>query len=582
MKTTAPPRAARPPLATHRWAALLAALAAGCTCGQRTQQRSPKLEVLDATGSERTSVDFGKIQIATTGEAKVRLRNSGTAVLDVTKAEFSDAKFGVTNLPLSLDVNSEAELALTFTPVDADLRVPGTVTLSSNDPVRPTVTLQLIGTGVAAAAVVTPDQLDFGEVYVGEAKALTVSLTNAGSNDLPVQDARLTAQVPAAVTGDLTPLKKTFAAGDSAQASLLFRPTALPTPVTGALEIVLGGQYGTRTVPLKGQAVQALPRLCFKWDDSPLERCTDQVTTSLYESAGALCDARVYPPDGGTPPCRGVDGGVVGYARGGRLYFRNDGNTPLWYALRYQSQQSAVCDAGSTIDLEFSNAPRLPDGGLQAIWTEPKVKVPAALTDPRPWETAPVTLTYRARSACPGDTADQAFVTWNRQDEPAGTNRLPQSLTFIVNGTSLLPKGVNADNRCTASGSVGTCDMPFVGVASAGTAPLRVTRVTLWQGEPLADGGFSAVPFEQCGPTSGGNCPMFDFAPGQDPNRLLPLTLPGVADPSTPASQTLGTLTFGDGGTAPLANVLYTVYAVIDTDDPYSPQVISTFRGQRQ
>lgn len=559
----------------------LALLAAGCDCGQRTQQRFPKLEVLDATGSERTLVDFGKVQVATTGEQRVRLRNAGTATLDVTKAELTDPKFAATNLPLSLDVNGEAELALAFTPVDADLRVTASVTLSTNDPARPTVTLQLVGTGVAAAAVVTPDQLDFGEVYVGEQKAVTVSLTNAGSNDLPVQDVRLTAAVPGSVTGDFTPLKKTFAAGDSAQATLTFRPTALPTPVAGALEIVLGGPYGTTTVPLRGRAVQALPRLCFKWDDTPLERCTDQTTTSLAESAGALCDARVYPPDGGTPPCRSLDGGVVGYARSGKLYFRNEGNTPLSYTLRYQTLQGGLCDAGTSIDLQFSSAPTLPDGGLQPVWTEPTVKVPNAVTDPTPWETAPVALTYRPRSVCPNDTSDQAFVIWTRQGEPSGTTRLPQSLFFTLNGTSLLPKGVNHNDGCTVGGSAATCEMSFVGVASAGTAPLRVTRVTLWQGEPLPSGGFGPVPFEQCGPTSGGNCPMFDFAPGQDPNRLLPLTLPGVPNAGNPASQVLGTLVFGDGGTAPLPNARYTVFGVVDTDDPYAPQVISTFTGQR-
>lgn len=569
----------------------LALLAAGCDCGQRTQQRFPKLEVLDATGNERSLVDFGKVQIATAGEQRVRLRNAGTATLDVTKAELSDPKFAATNLPLSLDVNGEAELALTFTPVDADLRVSGSVTLSTNDPARPTVTLQLVGTGVAAAAVVTPDQLDFGEVYVGEQRSVTVSLTNAGSNDLPVQDARLTAAVPGAVTGDLTPLKKTFAAGESAQATLTFRPTALPTPVAGALEIVLGGPYGTTTVPLRGRAVQALPRLCFKWDDTPLERCTDQTTTSLAESAGALCDARVYPPDGGTPPCRGLDGGVVGYARPGKLYFRNEGNTPVSYTLRYQTLQGGLCDGGTSVDLQFSSAPALPDGGLQAVWTEPTVKVPTAVTDPTPWETAPVTLTYRPRSVCPNDTSDQAFVIWTRQGEPSGTTRLPQSLFFTLNGTSLLPRGVNNDGTCAPSGTSATCQWAFT-VGSAGPAPLRITRVSLWQGEPLADGGFGPVPFEQCAPGSGGNCPMFDFAPGQDPNRLLPLTLAGVPD-GVPVYHALGTLVFGDGGVAPLPNQPYTVFGVVETDDPYAPAVqipgggtlrgavIDTFTGKK-
>ena len=47
-----------------------------------------------------------------------------------------------------------------------------------------------------------------------ESRALTVTLTNSGSNDLAVSDARFSSSVPSSVTGDLASLVKTLKAGE--------------------------------------------------------------------------------------------------------------------------------------------------------------------------------------------------------------------------------------------------------------------------------------------------------------------------------------------------------------------------------
>ncbi len=557
-------------------------VAAGCTCDTNTARRFPKIEVLDAVGNERTAVDFGQVQVNATAEQRVRVRNSGNLPLSISSATFTDAKFGVTNVPAAVDVNGELELVFTFTPTEPDLRVTGTVTLATDDPAKPTVQLSLAGTGVAAVANVLPTRLDWGEVYINEQRALNVTLTNAGSNALTVTDARLTAAVPAQLTGDLTVAEKTLGAGESVQVTLTFRPLAIPTDIAGALELVLGGGLPTVSVPLSGKAIHAQPRLCFKWDDLPTETCTDQVTTSLSLNAGSLCDRMLFPPDGGPSPCRGLDGGAVGYERTARLYYRNEGNTPVSYSVRYQSQAGFTCDGGSSIDFEFSNAPATADGGRQADWSEATVKLPALVTDPRPWETAPLTMAYRARSRCAADSADQARVLWTRQAEPPGTNRTPATLLVILDGKSLLPRGVPQD--VTFQGTV-PLESNFIGVGNAGDAPLRVTSVALWQAEYLAlpDGGVGrgTVPFEQCIGGSTGDCATFAWAPGQDPNASLPTTLAGTSNPVSPTTRTLGRIVFGpaDAGTQPLLNREYRVFAVITTDDPYNPQVVCSVRG---
>jgi hypothetical protein len=537
----------------------------GCDCGQRTTQRFAQLEILDAQNAERTSVDFGKVQRGTSGTQVVRVRNSGPADLTISKAEFSSGLFGVgTTLPATVGVAEELQLELTYTPTTVDLRDTGTVTLSTNDPNRLTAQLSLAGTGVAAVALVEPAALDFGEVYLTERKTLTVSLTNTGSNDLDVQGAALVG-APASVTFDATPLVKRLKAGESASTTVTFAPTA-PDMLVGALELTFPAALGKTSVPLRGLGIQAVPRLCWKFDDSAFEQCTDATTTSLGVSMGSLCDARWYPPDAGER-CPSPDGGSVAYARAGTLYVRNEGNTPVTYSVRYESQVGPKCDGGSTVDFEFSNN----DAGL-TTWMQGNTRLPQG-------ESAPIAITYRARSACREDAADQARVLWTRQGEPAGSNRPPSSFFLSLTGGSLLPRGVPQD--ITMSGTLPLKE-GFFGVGSAGEAPLRVTDISLYQAAFLADGGRSAGPDLAnglCDPLAQFDCRLFSWDDGGVP--ALPRTLAGTSNTSVPVKALLGRIVFGAGSTTLTPGVEYTVFAVITTSDPYSPQVVSRVRATR-
>jgi hypothetical protein len=560
--------------------AFAAVLLGGCVCGEKTNTKLPKIEVLDEMGSSRSSVDFGQVQVNVTSTQTVRIRNAGAAALTLTDVTFSNPLFALgATVPLTIAVGEELRLPLTFTPTTPDLRESGTATIASDDPATPTVALTLAGTGVTAVATVVPGTLAFGEVYATESKSLTVTLTNSGSNDLVVSAARLTPATPPSVTADLSPLVKTLKAGESASTVVTFTPTTLDA-LAGALEIILPAELGTKTVPITGQGIQALPRMCVKWDDTPFESCTDQTLTFLQVAAGSLCDARLYPPDGGPSPCVGLDGGAAPYQRTGRLYFRNEGNTPVTYSLQYQSQVGGTCDGGSTVDWIFSNAPIQADGGPQLSWMEGNTKVPTSVLDPRPWETAAVSVTYRARSECRQDAADQARVVWTRQGEPSGTSRPPQTLIVNFTGQSLLPRGVPQD--ITMSGTV-PVTAEFNGVGNAGDAPLRVRQVALWQSEFLVDGGRGDVPYERCEATSTGDCRFFHWtSDGGDPNLRLPLVLPGTPNTSAPTRVALGRIDFGpapDGGVSPQLNRPYAVFAVIDTDDPYLPQVVARISG---
>lgn len=552
----------------------------GCECGPSVRRTFPKLEVIDAMGAERSAIDFGQVQLNSTATARIRMRNGGTATLNLTKATFSNMKFGLGEmLPVTIDPNGELMFAFTFRPTEPDLREMGTVTLETDDPARPTVQLTLLGSGIAAVATVMPRMLDFGEVYVNESRMLDVTLTNAGSNELEVTAAALGAGAPPSLTGMVQTLAGALAAGASKKVTFTWAPTATGDLMT-TLDVTLGGGLDPLRVTLRGKAIEAVPRLCFRFDDSPMETCSDRTLTMLNFPFGSLCDNRLFPVDGGRP-CLVSDGGTVPSARAGRLYVRNEGNTPVQYAFNINLVAGGRCDGGTTPDFEFSNNPS--DGGRFMV---PSAQLPASVMDPKPWETAPVRVTYRPTSRCRDDSADQVQVFWLRQNEPGNTNRQPQTVTAILSGQSLLPRGVTSDININLSGSVPNVVQSYNGLANLGDAPLTIVSASLWQGAALGDGGTGATPDEECVMGAGGTCRFFRWVTPP----MVPTTLAGTPSPTMPSTRILGQIGFGgfDGGMPPQTGTSYRIFAVFETDDPYGAPcpyptagscVISTIRA---
>ena len=554
-------------------AAALLLTFAGCDCGPQIAKRFPRIEVLDDQGNARSLVDFGQVQLNFTATKKVRIRNAGAAPLTLEKADFSKALFGVgVPLPVSIGVNEELQLPLTFTPTVADQRETGTATVTCDDPQNPSVLLQLAGTGVTATAVLQPTALDFGEVYVGEMKEITVSLTNSGSNELPVTGARLGASLPPSVTADLSPLMKTLAGGETVMVTVRFAPTA-PEVLLGNLEIDLPEGVGNKRLAVTGAGIEARPRLCFKFDDTTTEQCTDGTAgVALDVRFGALCDSRVYPQDGGVACV--LDGGAVAYERTGRMYVRNEGNTPVSYTLSITAGQPSRCDGGASIDYRYANAPLLADGGSQPTWMVPTTRLPMLVSDPMPWETAPVAVTYRARSACRGDDTDLSTIVWTRQGEPLGTMRRPNTLLATLTGGSLLGDPVPFPVSFTGNSPV---PQDVALVSNTGNGPLRLLSAELWQS---ADGGL--VPDEPCSAVDAGPCAYFGWVAGP----TLPVLLEGTTVPGGRVSQVVGKLSYGiynpDGGLYTPPSQEQRVFAVVVTSDPYSPPVVVPIVGRLQ
>jgi hypothetical protein len=471
---------------------------------------------------------------------------------------------------VTLAVNEEYQLPLTFTPNVAAQRETGTVTVTTDDPQSPTVQLNLAGTGVTATAVVQPTQLDFGEVYVGEMKELSFSLTNSGSNELPVTSAMLVGTDPS-VTSTLAPLVKTLAGGETVIVTVKFAPTS-PVVLAGALELVLPAGVGNKTIPIRGSGIQALPKLCFKFDDSTPEQCTDGTAgMSLAVRFGSLCDERVYPVDGGLP-CE-LDGGAVPYERSGTMFVRNDGNTPVSYTMSISAGQPSRCDGGASIDFRYANALVLSDGGVPVTWNLPTFQLPNAVTDPRDWKTAPVAVTYRARSACKGgDDTDLSTISWRR--DPSSATRMPNTMIATLTGNSVLADPVPFPVTFT-----GNSPMPqdVSLVTNTGDGPLRLVSAELWQ---AADGGLT--PGVRCADVDAGPCTWFAWVEGP----TLPVLLEGTNLPSGRISKKVGRISYGrfnpDGGLYSPPSQEQRVFAIVGTTDPYAPVVTVPIIGRLQ
>lgn len=555
--------------------ALFAALvlaASACRCDTQTQQRNPSIE------ERESSVDFGHVQLAIEHTHTLVIYNAGADSLNISELDVSNGVFGVVEeAPLSVGVGEELELTLTFTPTAKDKRETGTLRISSDDPERPVVRINLSGTGVQAVATATPNPIAFGDVWVGENKSVTVTVRNGGTNTLTVIGAEFTAETPDAVSGDLSPLRQDIPAGGEAKATVRFEPTAMSESVPGAIRMeLLQEQGGELVIPFSGRGVRAVPRLCFQLEGTGFETCTDpnaQAGTgnSLNVALPPICDSLVSPPDAGFDPCKGSP-----YQLKGQVYVKNEGNAPVSYSMQYRAAVDKACDGGvpARPDFQFSNAPM--PSAIQ--WM-----VPTTTLGPTS-ETAPVETVYTATAHCVDEASDQAQLIWTRQ----GDTRQPNVLLATLQGQSKLPHAVDSPITITTT-PIPSSPNDFK-PANHGNAEYLVTNVELrWLVAPTPAGSCASIdggsPFASCNgfetdPQSW--CSLFAWAPGENPNakpeeeRIIPVGTGGAA-----GSRSIGQIVYGPhAGSPPPNQQAVCVYAVVHTTDPFHPQIISKIQGR--
>jgi hypothetical protein len=108
---------------------------------------------LPAIEATPASIDFGTVTVNTTGDRLLTVRNTGTAVLNITSITSSNPRFSIAAVTSSFIVapGGQEAIPVRFAPTATGNQT-GTLTLSNNDPAKATVTIQLIGTGAGTTA----------------------------------------------------------------------------------------------------------------------------------------------------------------------------------------------------------------------------------------------------------------------------------------------------------------------------------------------------------------------------------------------------------------------------------------------
>lgn len=105
------------------------------------QINGPNIEVTPA------SLDFGSVNVNATLDRTLTVRNTGTAALNITGITSNNARFSVTSATsFTVAPGGQQIVTVRFAPTAAGVQT-GTLTVASNDPAKPSVTVSLNGTG---------------------------------------------------------------------------------------------------------------------------------------------------------------------------------------------------------------------------------------------------------------------------------------------------------------------------------------------------------------------------------------------------------------------------------------------------
>lgn len=188
----------------NRIATFLTALGviAGCTEYEITEDKDVQKD-LDEDGVpdilvDPTTIDFGDVYVdGVKGAAPpdevtevVTITNEGDVDLHIAEIEL-DSDGGPYTLGTITSVliqpGGTAQFTVTFHPLTANA-ASGKVYINSDDPDESVVEVDLLGTGIAPIIDVSPDDYDFGTLYIGCDALQPITIANIGNAELIVSD----------------------------------------------------------------------------------------------------------------------------------------------------------------------------------------------------------------------------------------------------------------------------------------------------------------------------------------------------------------------------------------------------------
>lgn len=143
--------------------------------------------------ADRPVFDFGTITSGKKIDHIFTLKNKGDAPLAILKTKTSCGCTVASVSTRSIEPGRSAELKTSFDSTNFSGKITKTITVETNDPATPTITLTLRGT-IREELVVSPRQLNLGLIKVGGSKEVQLTVENHGER--PVKIVSVTTPMP--------------------------------------------------------------------------------------------------------------------------------------------------------------------------------------------------------------------------------------------------------------------------------------------------------------------------------------------------------------------------------------------------
>ena len=203
-----------------------------------------------------TELAFGEVDLGDDATQSFTVSNaaaSGAMSLELSALDLSgDGEFAITGgdcaVGTELDPGEDCSVEVTFTPSAVDT-FSGQVDIATVDGQSDTVTLSGEGAADPAELGVSPTELDFGEVALGQSSAMSVTVSNvaeAGAMNLELSALDLTGDAEFSVTGGDCAVGSELEPGESCTVEVSFEPVD---------EVASSGSLSVETADGQSQAV---------------------------------------------------------------------------------------------------------------------------------------------------------------------------------------------------------------------------------------------------------------------------------------------------------------------------------------
>jgi hypothetical protein len=178
------------------------------------------------------NVSFGDICVGATGTQTLNVCNTGNSNLEVNNITSDNSQFAVTTptqgYPVVISPDFCFPFQVTFTPTSTGSKT-ANLTVVSNDPARPSVTVQASGAGTRQAIdTLVANSGNFGQVCVGSFNDLNLTINNSGGCSLVVNSVTsMGADASQFVVAGDNAYPITVAPGTSVQVPIRFQPTSI-------------------------------------------------------------------------------------------------------------------------------------------------------------------------------------------------------------------------------------------------------------------------------------------------------------------------------------------------------------------